>query len=178
MLTAYHTSSYHSDNFQHNLYDQNTYQNFNQTNNSQLQQNFQTQNGYQMGQGPQGWSSVTLKEIMGHIDLLNTSNSTGCNWPSKWNIAKDVPDNNNVKTSLLNTKGGNYLNYLEKGMSLDTTMNQTMSFKNDNRMNCKQGQENEDGNAWLGPQLWNRKLLMDCKKNDHLNQVTFYFKIN
>lgn len=154
MLTAYQSQSYLTDTFQTSLYDQNSYEDFN-SHGQNHQSHFQMQNGYHMGQAYQGWSGVSLKQIMGQIDLLSNANQTSHHWNSKWNVSKE----NNAKTCFPNAG-----NYPAKATSSDTTLTE---FK-DNLMGMdiiKEGQGSDANSAWLGPHLWNRKFGVDFKSS-------------
>ena len=109
----------------------------------------------------EGWQGMALKQIMGQIDLLNFQNPN-CNNPAKWPLNKDFINNNNNNNGYLDTQcGENRLMQQQQQQNL---------FKSSG-YDCGQ-MDNDSSSAWLGPQLWNRRIGVDVAANETSNHST------
>jgi len=121
--------------------------------------------GYPEAQTYEGWPGMALKQIMGQIDLFNFQNPNyGVN--PKWQLNKDFVTNNS---------NGGYMTQCEGRMPMNTSQpqqqqqQQQQQFKTNNFESVQQ--DNDNAMAWLGPQLWNRRIGVEVSISP-----TFYKK--
>jgi hypothetical protein len=125
------------------------------------QQQFNYPSSYSGNQTYEGWPGMALKQIMGQIDLLNFQNPSYGN-SSKWSVNKDVINNHNGNVnSTCNNNGYIQTSCSERMAASNATHHhrQQQQFKT-NGYDC--GQMDDNSMAWLGPQLWNRKIRIDA----------------
>jgi hypothetical protein len=119
---------------------------------------------YNEAQTYEGWPGMALKQIMGQIDLFNFQNPNyGVN--QKWQFNKDFIANNS----------NGYMPQSGERMPINTIQHQQQPqqqqiFKTNNYENGQQ-QDNDNALAWLGPQLWNRRIGVDVSNAGNSNQV-------
>jgi len=119
---------------------------------------------YNEAQTYEGWPGMALKQIMGQIDLFNFQNPNyGVN--QKWQFNKDFIANNS----------NGYMPQCGERMPINTIQQQQQPqqqqqiFKTNNYENGQQ--DNDNALAWLGPQLWNRRIGVDVSNAGNSNQV-------
>ena len=130
-----------------------------------MQDQQQQQFGYNAYSGSQmydGWPGMALKQIMGQIDLLNFQHSNHGN-SAKWPLKQDLITNANNTNSNNNNNNG----YMDTHCGDGVTMPQQNPFKTAG-YDCGQ-LDNDNSAAWLGPQLWNRRIGVDISSCDNSN---------
>ena len=123
---------------------------------------------YPEAQTYEGWPGMALKQIMGQIDLFNFQNPNyGVN--PKWQLNKDF---------ITNHSNGGYMPQCAERLPINTPQQQQQQqhhqqphhFKTNNFESGHQ--DNDNALAWLGPQLWNRRIGVDISNDGGSNQST------
>lgn len=167
MITSSHTnptnlSSYYPNNMDFSHHNNSSYSHPQQQHQQQQAQQAQFSNGYHMGQPFEGWPGVTLKHIMGQIDLFNGGYGNN----TRWGFQKDTPVHEGTGSGF-DLSGGNFTS-----RSANTMAMFQQNYKAGSGLETCQTPNAQSGSAFLGPQLWNQKLGMDFMNQDPLQNIS------
>ena len=126
------------------------------------QQNMSYPQSYSGLQTYDGWPGMALKQIMGQIDLINFQNQN-CPVQAKWAASKDLMNNNNNCNSYMQMPSA----------AIMQQQQQHAAYKSQVAYENAQQIESDNSMAWLGPQLWNRRIGVDVS-NGGAHQVAMY----
>jgi hypothetical protein len=127
---------------------------YQQTLPAEPQQHFHGAAAYPGSQSYEGWPGMALKQIMGQIDLLNFQNSyynNSAKWPA----------------GIMNNSHGYFAG---QTACHDAGSGAVQQPKQSFKANCGQ-MESDNSSAWLGPQVWSRRIGSIDMSNDGSNQV-------
>jgi hypothetical protein len=111
------------------------------------------------------WPGMALKQIMGQIDLLNFQNPNYAN-ASKWAGNKEFVNgsggNSSAMVPICAAPGNGIMPQQQQQQQ------QQQSFKANSAYDCGQ-MDSDNSAAWLGPQLWNRRVGVDVSNESSAN---------
>ena len=102
-----------------------------------------------------GWPGMALKQIMGQIDLINfqNQNSTG---QAKWPTNKDLMNNSNQNSYIqMQTAASMQQQQQQQQQHQHEAYKSHVAYENAQQI------DGDNAMAWLGPQLWNRRIGVD-----------------
>ncbi len=126
---------------------------------------------YAEAQTYDGWPGMALKQIMGQIDLFNFQNPNyGVN--PKWQLNKDFCINNS-NSGYMPQCGERMPQPQQQQQPQHQQQQQQQQQQQFKANNYESGpQDNDNALAWLGPQLWNRRIGVDVSNDGSSIQST------